>query len=166
MPAKAKAKPADPAPEADPEPEVEEKPAEDPTAKLLKQLADQNSALQKRLELMEKRLPKPSDEEAVKIQKAKEEEEHAVKLKAEDDAMLADYKEMLASKFGFTEGIETLAEARTLMKAAKANKLDLQSLSEKMKGGNAKTGEESNPKPAGKSYFDTTRLKEAIKDGS
>jgi hypothetical protein len=161
MPAKPKPKPAEA--EGEEEAETAETPAPDPTAKLLKQLADQLITLGKRLDATEKRLPKPTDDEAEKLLKQKESEERAAKVKAENDAMLGDYKEMLESKFGIKDGIESLEDARIAMRVAKGNKLDLQSLSEKMKGKDTKPGEQTPPK--GQSYFDTTRLKEAIKQG-
>jgi hypothetical protein len=141
-----------------------EKPAVKPPTmveKMLGELTKQIAVQNKRMEAMEKRLPAPEPEDA----KIKAEEEAIAKKKLEDDESLATYREILEEKFNIKEGVETLAEAKTALKVAKANKLGLQTLSEKMKSKDqdAKGTEQTQPK--GQSYFDTTRLKEAIKNG-
>lgn len=134
MPAKPKGKPA---PEDEEETEGEEspEPKKDPTAQLLKQLADQNAAFQKRLEQMEKRLPKPSDAEAEKIEREAAEKKRQDQTKADNDLLLSDMQEVLAAKHGIKAGVTSIEEARTALKLAKANKLGLQTLSEKASGG-------------------------------
>jgi hypothetical protein len=149
MPAKIKPKPEEEVPEQEPdEPASDQPTAPDKNAELVAKLAAQNEALLKRLEAMEKRMPPPTDEES----KAKAEDERLAKTKAENDAMLADYKEMLESRFGIRESVDSLDEARIIMRTAKANKLDLQSLSEK-------AGSDSPQKPKTKPIIDVSKLK-------
>jgi hypothetical protein len=151
MPAKPKPKPKEGADEeagADEEGEPEKAPpAPEPDfKKILSDLARTVTEQAKELKALKIALPKPTEEQ----DKAKQEEERLAKVKAEQDLMLADYKETLAEKFHITEDVNTLDEARSIMRIAKANKLGLTTMADQSK--------EKPAKPENKPIFDVSAL--------